>query len=138
LPLLWLNDIKHAVAHLRGLPGCADVPLYLYGRGDAGVACLYHAILHEQIAGVFLDDPPDSHLTGGYLPAILRQMDITSAVGLMAPRPVGIVCQSRANEWYQLRWGHRVYHRLGMPERHALGWSIAETLDAVLQAETQL
>lgn len=134
LPLLWLNDIKHAVAHLRGLPGRADVPLYLYGRGDAGVACLYHAILHDQIAGVFLDDPPDSHLVGGYLPGILREMDITSAAGLMAPRPVGIVSQGRANEWYQLRWGHRVYHRLGMPERHALGWSVAETRDAVLQA----
>jgi hypothetical protein len=54
LPLLWLNDLRHAIAHLHRLPGCADLPLYLYGQGDAGVACLYHAILHEDIAGVFI------------------------------------------------------------------------------------
>ncbi len=132
LPLLWLNDLRHAIAYLRTLPGCADAALYLCGRGDAGVACLYHAILHEEIAGVFLVDPPDSHLRGGHLPAILREMDITSAVGLLAPRPVGIAC-GRVSQWYALRWGHRVYHRLGLPERHALGRSIADVLGAVWQ-----
>lgn len=120
LPLLWMNDLRHAVAYLRRLPGCGDAALYLCGKGDAGVACLYHAILHEEIAGVFLVDPPDSHVRGGHLPAILREVDITSAVGLVAPRPVGIAC-GRLSEWYALRWGHRVYHRLGVPERHALG-----------------
>ena len=132
LPLLWLNDIRHAVAQLRSLPGMADVPLYLYGRGDAGVACLYHAILHDDVAGVFMVEPPDSHLDGGYLPAILREMDITSAVGLMAPRPVGIVTSRWGGEWYALRWGHRVYHRLGVPDRHALGGALADVREAVL------
>ncbi|MHB0936590.1 MAG: alpha/beta hydrolase family protein [Armatimonadota bacterium] len=138
LPLLWLNDLRHAIAHLRGLPGCADVPLYLYGQRDAGVTCLYHAILHEDIAGVFMVDPPESHAAGSYLPAILREMDITAAVGLLAPRPVGIVPRSRGGEWYVLRWGHRVYHRLGMPERHALGHTVADVRDIVLQAPARL
>jgi len=134
LPLLWLNDLRYTIAHLRELPEYTDLPLYLYGQGDAGVACLYHAILHEDIAGVFMVDPPESHVTGGYLPAILREIDITAAVGLMAPRPVGIVPSSRGGEWYVLRWGHRVYHRLGMPERHALGQTVADVRDVVLQA----
>jgi len=133
LPLLWLNDLRQAIACLRAQPGFADVPLYLYGEGDAGVSCLYHAILNEDIAGVFLMDPPDSHLHGAYLPAILREMDITAAVGLLAPRPVGIVTHDRGGFWYALRWGHRVYHRLGMPDRHALGWSIGDVRDVVLQ-----
>ncbi|MHB0935000.1 MAG: alpha/beta hydrolase family protein [Armatimonadota bacterium] len=131
LPLLWMNDLRHAIAYLRGLPACADAELYLCGKGDAGVACLYHGILHEEIAGVLLIDPPDSHLRGGYLPGILREMDITAAVGLMAPRPVGIAC-SRLSEWYALRWGHRVYHRLGIPDRHALGQTVDDVRAAVL------
>ena len=134
LPLLWMNDIRHAVAYLRGLPECAGSEIYLCGKGDAGVACLYHAICHDDIDGVFLVDPPDSHLCGGYLPAILRELDITSAVGLMAPRPVGIAC-GRLTEWYALRWGHRVYHRLGVPDRHALGRTVDDVRGAVLVEE---
>ena len=130
--LLWLNDLKHLVSYLRSQPSCGDLPLYLYGHGDAAVACLYHAILHEDVAGAFLIDPPDSHLTGGYLPAILREMDITTAVGLLAPRPVGIAGCERISEWYSLRWGHRVYHRLGIPERHALGRTLDEVKGVVL------
>jgi dienelactone hydrolase len=132
LPLLWMNDLRHTLAFLRGLPSCADAAIYLCGKGDAGAACLYHGILNEDIAGVFLIDPPDSHLRGGCIPAILREMEITSAVGLMAPRPVGIAC-SRLSDWYALRWGHRVYHRLGMPERHALGQTVAEVREVVLR-----
>jgi dienelactone hydrolase len=130
LPLLWINDIRHAVSYLRGLPECAGSEIYLCGKGDAGVACLYRGILDESIAGVFLVDPPDSHRTGGYLPAILRELDITAAVGLMAPRPVGIAC-GRLTEWYALRWGHRVYHRLGIPDRHALGRTVDDVRETV-------
>lgn len=130
--LLWLQDLRTVIPYLRGLPGFGTLPLYLYGHGDAAVACLYHAILHDEVAGAFLVAPPASHLDGGYLPAILREMDITSAVGLLAPRPVGIVCRERMSEWYSLRWGHRVYHRLGIPDQHALGGSVDDIKAAVL------
>jgi dienelactone hydrolase len=132
LPLLWMNDLRHAIACLRRRPGWAETPVYLYGRGDAAVACLYYAILHEEIAGVFLIAPPASHLEGGSLPGILREMDLAVAVGLMAPRPVGIVGANRLSDWYALRWGHRVYHRMGIPERHALGRIVGEVRETVL------
>ena len=126
LPVMWIEDLRHSLDFLRGRPEIGSLSIFLYGRGDAGVACLYHAILNEDIAGVFLIDPPDSHRTGGYIPGILREMDITTAVGLLAPRPVAIKPRSRLSEWYLLRWGHRVYHRLGIPERHALGMTFEE------------
>ena len=127
-----MNDLRHAITYLRGLPGYAEIPIYLHGEGDAAAACLYHGILNDDIARVFMVDPPETHLEGGHIPAILREMDITSSVGLMAPRPVGIVPLRRGGPWYLVRWGHRVYHRLGMPERHALGVSVADVRDAVL------
>ncbi len=84
------------------------------------------------ITGVYLIAPPASHLEGGSLPGILREMDLAAAVGLMAPRPVGIVGTNRLSDWYALRWGHRVYHRLGIPERHALGRIVGEVREVVL------
>lgn len=133
-PLLrmWIEDLRHTLAFLRSLPDFQASPVFLYGRGDAAAAALYHAILDTSIAGVFLIDPPDSHRNGGFLPGILREMDITTAVGLLAPRPVGIKPRSRLSEWYLLRWGHRVYHRLGIPEKHALGRTPEELRSAVL------
>ena len=132
LPLMWIEDLRHTLDFMRRLPEIGSLPIVLYGRSDAGVACLYHAILNEDIAGVFLIDPPDSHRKGGYIPAILREMDITTAVGLLAPRLVAIKPRSRLSEWYLLRWGHRVYHRLGIPERHALGMTLEELRAAII------
>ena len=131
-PLLWMRDIQAAIACLRRQAAWGGKPLFLLGTGEASVACLYAAILDPEIAGVFLIAPPDSHRDGGPLPGILRETDLAAAVGLLAPRPVGIVGASRLSDWYALRWGHRVYHRLGIPERHALGRIIGEVRAAVL------
>ncbi len=47
---------------------------------------------------------------------------------------LGIVGANRLSDWYVLRWGHRVYHRLGIPERHALGRIVGEVRAVVLAA----
>ncbi len=131
-PLLWMNDIRQTLAYLRAQAGLGEKHIYLYGTGESAVACLYHAIFDPEIAGIIMVSPPATHLDGAPLPGILREMDLTTAVGLLAPRPVGIVGANRLSEWYALRWGHRVYHRLGISERHAFGRIVGEVLDRVL------
>ena len=73
---------------------------------------------------------PRSHLDGGCIPGIIRVLDIQQAVGLLAPRPVGLV------DWPAPRsqWPERLYGRLGVPERYILGGSLKVVVDKVMYA----
>jgi hypothetical protein len=121
-----LQDLATWLAALRRageLP--AGQPLCLVGQGDAAVACLYHALLTDQAAGLALDTMPDTHRRGAYLPGILRVMDIPHAVGLLAPRPVGLTGVIQRHHG----WALRAYARAGATDRLTL----APTFDGVLR-----
>ncbi|MHB9025372.1 MAG: alpha/beta hydrolase family protein [Armatimonadota bacterium] len=126
--LLWIEDISEMLRFFRTLPAGQDARMMLYGRGDAAVACLYAAILDERVAGVVLEDLPASHAQGGHLPAVLGVLDIPQALGLLAPRPVGLV-NPRAP---LATWPERLYGRLGCPERFITGNTLKGVLDAVV------
>jgi len=126
--MMWTYDLGKALEFLRTLPFLRDREFYLFGNGDAAVACLYHAIFDESVAGVILKGLPASHLEGGYIPGIIRVLDIQQAIGLIAPRPVGLV------DWPASRcqWPERLYRRLGIPERYILGGSLKVVAERVL------
>jgi len=128
--LLWTYDLMQVLGFLRGLPEAKDQRFYLYGKGDAAVACLYNAVFDETIAGVITEQMPASHLSGGHVIDILKVMDIEHAIGLVADRPVGLA------EFFKPRcfWGQRVYHRLDCPGKLILGGSLKEVFDRVLEA----
>ncbi len=61
------------------------------GRGDAGVAGLYAAVLDSGIGHVVLCEPPVSHENGAPLPTILRETDLDETAALLAPRPLSLL-----------------------------------------------
>lgn len=122
--MMTCHDIGVAVNYLFGLDALNGYEIYLYGKGDAGVAALYRGLLDERIAGVILEDAPSSHLDSAPILGILRAFDIPQAVGLMAPRKVALVNPAHG-AWM---WPSRVYERLGC-RGHFIG---AETLAKVM------
>jgi len=131
--LMWIQDLGKILPFLRGLPVLRDREFLLFGNGDAAAACLYHSILDDSISAVILRNLPRSHLDGAYILGILRVMDIQEAIGLMAPRPVGLVGWPAPRSQFP----ERVYRRLGVPERYILGGSlksVGERLMDILEA----
>ena len=112
--LLMLQDMKLVLAFLKEQPFLQDHKIFLYGRGDAGVAALYQAALDETLAGVVAEAAPASHRDGAYLPGILRVMDLDHAAGLVGPRPVALINQAPGRQY----WASRLYQRLGCSERY--------------------
>jgi dienelactone hydrolase len=127
--MLSIRDLTLALEFLRALPELAGQQIYLYGRGDAGVACLYTALLDDAVAGVVADSAPRTHLEGAHIPGILRTLDIPHVIGLLAPRPVGLASFGRVRSF----WPERLYTRLGCPDRLAQG-DLASAMQRVLQA----
>lgn len=108
--MLMLEDLELAMPAVMALPELSNCQAYVYGRGDAGVAALYHTIIHENIAGAILDAIPNSHRDGAYFLNVLRFLDISHAIGLAAPRKIGLVNTAPS------RWAKRLYQRLDCPE----------------------
>lgn len=126
--LMLLQDMKLVLPFLTGQPFMQRHKVFLYGRGEAGAACLYQAALNETVAGVIAEDIPSTHREGAFLPGILRVLDLDCAAGLVGPRPLALV-NPRAG---RLNWASRLYRRLGCPERYFLGVALRQALDRVL------
>jgi len=126
--MLMVHDLHHVMKFVHDLPFVRGQQIYLYGRANAGVACLYHAIFDEKVAGVVLDTIPVSHRRGGYILGILRVLDMDHALGLIAPRPLGLV----ASPTKHCSWVARVYARLDCSERLIVSGSLTTAVQKVL------
>lgn len=69
------------------------VPVYIVGKGPAGILGAYAALIEPDIAGVALVDPPAGHMEASapVLLNVLRVCDIPEVLGMLAPRPLTIV-----------------------------------------------
>lgn len=123
-----LEDLAALLPVIMSWDEVRDRRLFLVGRGDAGVACLYQAALDTRIAGVIADAIPNSHRNGAYLLGILRHLDIDHVAGLAAPRPIGLVNQQAPCS----NWSSRLYQRVGCPQRLVRGTDLKGVLDRVL------
>jgi dienelactone hydrolase len=63
----------------------------LMGARQAGIIAAYAALFEPDAAEVVVIDPPSSHHDGPIFLSILQTVDIPSALGLLAPRPLTIV-----------------------------------------------
>ena len=126
---LWIHDLAEALDFLRSSGVLDGRRVYLYGAGDAAAACLYVAAFDESVDGAVLEGLPDSHLNGCYIPGILTVLDLKEAVGLLAPRPIGILGWPAP----RCQWAQRLYERLGVPDRYALGGSLKAVGERVMQ-----
>lgn len=107
LAALRIWDVRRALAWLVQDRGLAPSEIATYGRGEAGLAGLYAALLEPGIDHVVLRDPPESHLDGAALPTILRHTDVDETIGLLAPRRVTLLSRrpeafARSREFYRL------------------------------------
>lgn len=127
--MMTVNDIRAAVDYLARCETMKGIEIFLYGKGDAGVAALYAGLVDGRIAGVILDDPPSSHLDAAPILGILRSFDMPQAVGLMAPRRVALI-NPQHNCW---TWPTRVYERLGIPERLIVVDTLAKAFESILK-----
>jgi dienelactone hydrolase len=76
-----------------------NIPVYVLGKGAAGVIAAYGALLEPEIAGVILNEPPLSHMDNEaprFL-NILRVCDVPDVLGMLAPRML-TVYSSRSDE----------------------------------------
>jgi dienelactone hydrolase len=110
-----IHDILKAIRFLRGEFEWRRI--FLYGKGDAGVACVYAAALDEEVGGVVADSIPTTHLEGGHIIGILKVLDIPQALGMVAPRYLGLVNFGP----YRSLWTERLYDRLGIRDRLFIG-----------------
>jgi dienelactone hydrolase len=122
--LMWIKDIREVVGNFRSLGDLAGRNVYLYGARDAGIAALYATLLDESISGVIIRDIYRSHRAGGHIPGILKILDIEQALGLLAPRVIGL----DTHQWEFVFWSARLYQRLGIWERFVHTHSMAHTL----------
>ena len=124
--MLLIDDLHSVMSTLRELPFLKKNRIFLYGKSDAGIACVYHSLFDDGIAGMVVEDLPSTHRKGGYILGILRVLDLDNAVGLLAPRPVFLLNQKPGRS----TWAKRAYQRLGCEDRLVSG---AYSLESVLQ-----
>lgn len=129
--LLGIRDLSLGLGFLRSLSELAGQRCYLYGRGDAGVSCLYAALFDDDVAGVVADAIPVSHAEGAHIIGVMQTLDIPQAIGLMAPRPVGLPSFGPVRSF----WADRAYRRLGYPERLISAGTLERAVRQVLSLE---
>lgn len=123
-------DVLRAAAWATCAGGLHLSGLAVYGRGEAGIAGLYAALLDSAFGHVILRDPPSSHYAGPALPAILRETDIEEAAGTLAPRRLTLVARGE-REWDVAR---SFYEMLGRPNAFGHAASLPE---AVFRGEAE-
>lgn len=128
---LAIEDLKLILPEIYKLDLLKGKKFYLYGEGDAAVACLYHAIFDDKISGVILKGLPASHKNGGYIPNIMRVVDIQHALALLAPKPLGMIDIPLS----RCSWASKVYERLDCPEKFILNSSLEQQFKKVLSIQ---
>ncbi|MCX7705086.1 MAG: hypothetical protein N2115_02355, partial [bacterium] len=89
-------------------------------------------IFDEKIPAVILDNAVDTHAKGCYIPGIMKEIDITDATGLIAPRIFAIIYTGLPNWFLKMHWGIRVYERLGIKDRYIMTHHVYTAIEKVL------
>ena len=131
LTALRVWDILRTVDWVEGDRGLGAASVTVYGRGDAGIAGLYAALLRDSIGHVILRDPPSSHYEGAALPSILRETDIDEAAGALAPRRLTLL--SRRRDGFAL--ARTLFKQAGALESFGYAASLTEALAPVVRAQ---
>jgi hypothetical protein len=87
-------DVIAAARHLTTQKaGDPVVPVYVGGKGAAGLLAAYAAALDDSIAGAILVNFPTTHMDNAapQLLNVLRVCDVPDSLGLIAPRPLRII-----------------------------------------------
>lgn len=137
--MLMVQDLHHLWPHVKALPRVEGRQIYLHGKGEGALAMLYHALLNPDpvVAGVILEDLPRSHTHCEHqILGIRRVLDVSHAVGLLAPLPVALIAnQGTQNDWF---WATRAHARLSKPSSLINAPSLHVAMSKLLQAQPGL
>lgn len=114
--MLMVQDLRLLWPLLSDLPSVRDRSLVLYGRGEGGLALLFHALMHPlpQVEAVILEDLPGSFVGHDFqIMGVLPVMNVSHAVGLLAPTPVALVNPASAS--FHWSYASRAHGRAGSP-----------------------
>ncbi|MCA9129499.1 MAG: acetylxylan esterase [Planctomycetales bacterium] len=106
-----VSDLLSAIKILRA--ESSEREIILYGQKETAAIAMYAALLDPDIAGVVLQDCPESHEdpnTPAFL-GVLRVGDLAQNLALLYPRPITIVGKLPP----ALTWTRDMYTRLGNP-----------------------
>ncbi len=79
------------IAAFKYLQKNKKAPRRVIGAGDDGILAAYAALLEPSIPEVVIVDPPTSHREGPIFLNVLRVLDISEALGLLAPRRLTLI-----------------------------------------------
>jgi hypothetical protein len=88
-----VRDVIAAARYLGGpVAGDPTIPVYVGGKGAAGLIAAYAAAIDDSITAVTLVDPPTTHMASAapQFLNLLRVCDVPDSLGLIAPRPLTI------------------------------------------------
>ena len=112
--MLVVQDLHLLWPMISELPSVRDRSIVLYGRGEGGLALLFHALMHPlpQVEAVILEDLPGSFAGSAFqIMGVLRVMNVSHAVGLLAPTPVALV--NPASSSFHWSYASRAHDRAG-------------------------
>jgi dienelactone hydrolase len=92
-------DVIAAARYLRE-QSQGKLSLHVVGKGAGGILAAYAALWEPDIAAVTLVEPPSSHMepAAPQFLNVLRVCDVADVCGMLAPRPLQIVC-SKGDAW---------------------------------------
>jgi hypothetical protein len=111
--LMTIQDVLLLLRYIKTIDELRGHDIVLHGRGDAGVAVIYAAMLDESVSAVVAEDVPASHVEASSIPGVLRAMDLPVAAGLLAPRKLALIARGHGN-W---NWTSAAYRRTGVESR---------------------
>jgi dienelactone hydrolase len=130
--VLAARDALSALLYLEGLAGLGAARPVLHGIGETGAAAVYAALACGKSVDVVAGRLPASHRDGCAVPGILRTMDLTHAIGLLAPRRVALLDSAHGS----CPWARQAYQILGHADRLLLAGDLKAALDHVLKETT--
>lgn len=130
--ILAVRDALSALEYLKGLAGLESAAPILHGAGETGIAAVYATLVCDRSIGVAAEGLPASHREGGAVPGILRTMDLTHAIGLLAPRRVALLDGAHG----ACPWARQAYQILGLSDRLLLAPDRRSALDHALKDTT--
>jgi dienelactone hydrolase len=90
-----------------------SLPIVVAGKGDLGVLCAYAALFEPSVNDVVAVEPTRTHRDGPHLLNVLRVLDVSEALGMLAPRRLTLI-GARGPEFERVR---AIFKAAGVADR---------------------
>ena len=128
LAAMWVWDVLRAAQWVREQAGNEQIPLIVYGKGDAALVGLIAGVMDEHVEQVVVSDLPTSFRMAPPLLTLWRDADVPEIAGIIAPRTLTFVPEILPA--FEVTRG--LFHLCGAADRLRVELSVAEAAMAGL------